>query len=121
MLRKVLKRVFEQTLDDVLASAYKTAINFRLYDSTEYVGYFMGFHLVEMCEHSGCPKLTPRFLCFDTDGKRTQCDPQFENISDDIAYYKTMRQLGEWEQQTDITQELNAITQLHAKQIQTRS
>lgn len=118
---KILKRILRDTMDDVLLSTYQTGINFRLYDSTEMVGYFMGYHLVEMCEHSGCPKLTPRFLCFDTEGHRSSCDPQFANIKDEIEYHQTMRLLQSWEQQIDIKTNIDAITELRLKQIQTPS
>ena len=118
---KVFKRILAETLNDVSASTYKTGINFKLCYSTQFVGYFIGYSLVEMCEHSGCPKVTPRFLCFDTEGVRTSCDPHFDSITDDIAYYNTMIQTEFWEQQIDIKQTLDAITELRTKQIQAGS
>lgn len=117
MKNQLIKRILEKTLDDVLSSEYKTGINFRLYDSTDFVGYFIGYSLVEMCEHSGCPKLTPRFLCFDTEGRRTQCDPYFDNIKDFNDYHNSMRELQFWQQQIDIKQTLDAITELCTQQI----
>jgi hypothetical protein len=119
--KKVLKRILAETFNDVITSTYGRGVSFRLFDSTEFVGYFVGYSLVEMCENHGSPKLTPRFLCFNTEGVRTSCDPHFDEIEDFYVYHETMNQLEYWEQQIDIKQTLDAISQLHAGQIPTNS
>lgn len=117
----VLTKILAETFDDATASACNTGLHFRLYDSTAFVGYFASFKIVEICDNTGGPKVTPRFLCFNTEGVRTSCDPHFEDIEERNAYMSTMRELMYFNQQIDIKNKLDAITGLHPNEISANS
>lgn len=105
----LLKKILTETWKDVLESSYGTGLHFRLYDSTAFVGYFVGYQIVEMCSHSGCPKVTSRFLCFDTEGYRTNCDPHFDDIAEKHAYHDTMQEVYYWKNQINIKQNIDEL------------
>lgn len=38
-----------------------------------------------------------RWICLDEEGKRTSCDPQFENVTDENQYKTSMSTLMHWQ------------------------
>lgn len=87
---EVKAKIIAEAKKDRNECKHNSCFDFRLFTNTDTEGYFVRYTKSAFNGRN----LTEdyRWLCFDTKGNRTNCDPIFDSVSDENKFYKAMRE-----------------------------
>ena len=94
MNKNVFEKIRQETINDVQQMCER-CFDFNMYQQGN--DYFVRYTRVSVCKERGCPKQQYRWICFNSTGERTNCDPIFNSIKESNQFYANMTLLKEFE------------------------
>jgi hypothetical protein len=97
---EIKKRSIKEIKKDVMDCSSLSCYNFSVFTNKRVPGYYVRYSKIDTGGDS--PRAKLRWICLNTEGVRTDCDPIFKSVPDENKFYADMVEIAHFEKLKDL-------------------